>query len=127
MLFRSVDDAAAKALEDTASAFGMDVLLEVHNDNELARALRLRSRLIGINNRDLKTFKTTLDVSERLAPKIPAGRMIVSESGLNTSADLARLSKIGINTFLVGESLMRQPNVTVATKTLLTRSPARVE
>jgi len=127
IILAAVDDAAAKALEDTASAFGMDVLLEVHNDNELARALRLRSRLIGINNRDLKTFKTTLDVSERLAPKIPAGRVIVSESGLNTSADLARLSKIGINTFLVGESLMRQPDVTAATKTLLTRSPARVE
>ncbi len=127
IIMAAVDDAAAIDLEDTAFAFSMDVLLEVHNADELARALRLRSRLIGINNRDLKTFKTSLAVSEQLAPKIPPGRVIVGESGLNTNADLARLSKIGINTFLVGESLMRQPDVTAATKALLSRSPARVE
>jgi indole-3-glycerol phosphate synthase len=127
IILAAVDDATAKILEDTAFAFGMDVLLEVHNDDELARALRRRSCLIGINNRDLKTFKTALAVSERLAPKIPAGRVIVAESGLHTPADLARLSKLGINTFLVGESLMRQPDVAAATKALLARSPARVE
>jgi indole-3-glycerol phosphate synthase len=127
IILAAVNDTSAKTLEESAFAFGMDVLLEVHNEDELTRALKLRSRLIGINNRDLKTFKTSLAVSEQLAPKIPAGRVIVGESGLHTSADLARLSKIGINTFLVGESLMRQPDVTAATKALLARSPARVE
>jgi len=121
-----VDDAAARELEDAAFALDMDVLLEVHNEDELARALKLRSKLIGINNRDLKTFKTTLTVSEQLARKTPTGRVIVGESGLHTPADLARLSKIGINTFLVGESLMRQPDVTAATRALLARENARV-
>jgi indole-3-glycerol phosphate synthase len=123
IIMAALDDAAAKAIEDTAFAYGMDVLLEVHNEAELARALRLNSRLIGINNRDLRTFETSLAVSERLASKIPRERIVVAESGLNTPADLARLSQIGIKAFLVGESLMRQSDVTAATRALLARVP----
>ena len=125
IIMAAVDDAAAKAIEDAAFANGMDVLLEVHQENELQRALTLESRLIGINNRDLRTFKTSLAVSELLAPKIPRERIVVAESGLNTPADFARLARIGISTFLVGESLMRQADVTAATRALLARTPGR--
>jgi indole-3-glycerol phosphate synthase len=125
IIMAAVDDAAAKAIEDAAFANGMDILLEVHQEDELQRALRLKSRLIGINNRDLRTFKTSLAVSEHLAPKIPRERIVVAESGLNTPADLARLARIGIATFLVGESLMRQADVTAATRALLARTPRR--
>ena len=118
----AVNDAAAKEIEDTSFINGMDVLLEVHQEDELERALKLKSRLIGINNRDLRTFETSLAVSERLAPKIPRGRIAVAESGLNAPADIARLARIGISTFLVGESLMRQPDVTAATRALLARA-----
>ena len=123
IIMAAVDDAAAKAIEDAAFTNGMDVLLEVHQEDELMRALRLKSRLIGINNRDLRSFKTSLAVSEQLAPKIPRDRIVVAESGLNTPADLARLARIGISTFLVGESLMRQADVTAATRALLSRTP----
>ena len=125
IIMAAVDDAAAQAIEDAAFAYGMDVLVEVHQEDELARALKLKSRLIGINNRDLHTFETSLTVSERLAPKISREHIVVAESGLNTPADIARLSRVGIATFLVGESLMRQADVTAATRALLARQPRR--
>jgi indole-3-glycerol phosphate synthase len=125
IIMAAVDDKAAKDLEDAATALGMDVLVEVHDKAELDRALRLRSRLIGINNRDLKTFKTSLTTSEQLAPLIPRGRIVIGESGIKAPADLARLAKVGISTFLVGESLMRQPDVAAATRGLIAREAAR--
>jgi indole-3-glycerol phosphate synthase len=120
-----VDDGAAREIERAAIEYRMDVLVEVHDEVELARALKLKSRLIGLNNRDLRTFQTSLAVSEQLAPRIPRGRVVVGESGLNTPADLARLKRIGISTFLIGESLMRQSDVTAATRTLLARNTQR--
>ena len=119
IILAAVDDATAKDLEDTALSLGMDVLIEIHDEAELERALRLRSRLIGINNRHLKTFKTTLATSEALAPQVPRERVTVGESGLAVPADLARLARVGISTFLIGESLMRATDIEAATRTLL--------
>jgi indole-3-glycerol phosphate synthase len=121
LIMAMIGDSLASELESAAEHWGLDVLIEVHNDSELERALKLRSRMIGINNRDLHTFETTLATTERLAPMIPKERMIVGESGLFTPADLARLSRVGVNTFLIGESLMRQQDVTAATRTILTK------
>ncbi|HTO39921.1 MAG TPA: indole-3-glycerol phosphate synthase TrpC [Rhizomicrobium sp.] len=119
VIMASVTDAEARALIDAASDYKMDALIEVHNEAELDRALALDAQMIGINNRDLNSFITDIAVTLRLAPRIPADRLVVAESGLSTSDDLKRLADGGVTTFLIGESLMRQENVAEATRTLL--------
>ena len=114
-----LSDSQMAEIEAAAHEHGMDALIEVHNEEEMERAHRLKSRLIGINNRDLKRFVTDLSTTERLASLAPAGALLISESGINAHADLVRLESCGARTFLVGESLMRQPDITAATRTLL--------
>jgi indole-3-glycerol phosphate synthase len=121
LIMAMIDDALAAELEAAAMDWSLDVLIEVHDEAELDRALKLRSRMIGINNRDLHTFNTSLETTERLAPRIPKDRMVVGESGLFTPGDLARLAKVGVNTFLIGESLMRQEDVSAATRVILAK------
>ncbi|MGB1034722.1 MAG: indole-3-glycerol phosphate synthase TrpC [Paracoccaceae bacterium] len=119
IIMASVTDAQAAELEAAAFDWGMDALIEVHDADELDRALHLKSPLIGVNNRNLKTFETRLDTTIDLSRNVPKDRLLISESGLFTPSDLARMAEHGARTFLIGESLMRQEDVTHATRALL--------
>lgn len=122
IIVAALEDGPMAEIEAAAIERGMDVLVEVHDEAELERALRLRSRLIGVNNRDLRSFVTDLAITERLAPLAPEGALLVGESGIRDHDDCQRLAKCGVRTFLVGESLMRQANIESATRALLTGS-----
>jgi len=126
IIMASVSDAQAQELEDAAFFWGMDVLIEVHDAAELERATALKSPLMGINNRNLKTFETTLDTTRSLSKLVPADRMIICESGLNEPAELADMARYGARCFLIGESLMRQDDVAAATRALLACPPTGV-
>ena len=121
LIMAALSDPEAVALEELACELGMDVLAEVHDGGEMERALKLNTRLIGINNRNLKTLKVDMATTEELAQMVPEGRILVCESGLSTPADLARMAKAGANCFLIGESLMREADVEAATRTILTK------
>ena len=119
LIMAALSDSLARELEALARGLDLDVLVEVHNERELERALGLETSLIGINNRDLKTLKTDLATTETLSALVPPDRFLVAESGIRDTADLRRLAAVGAGAFLVGESLMRQDDVTAATKALL--------
>jgi indole-3-glycerol phosphate synthase len=119
IILAQVDDATAQDLAAAAKTWGMDAIAEVHDEAELERALRLECRLIGINNRNLRTFETTLATTERLAPLVPQDRIAIAESGIATRTELERLARASVGAFLVGESLMRQADVAAATRALL--------
>ena len=119
IIMAALDDAAAHDVEAAAFGYGMDVLIEVHDEAELERALRLKSRLVGINNRNLKTLRTDLANTIELAPYVPPDRFLIAESGIKTHEDVRRIAAAGAHCFLVGESLMRQPDVAAAARALL--------
>ena len=119
LIMAALEDREAAELAALADDLGMDSLVEVHDAAELERALRLDAKLIGVNNRNLKTLAVDLAVTEQLAPKVPGDRILVAESGLNATADLERMHRVGASVFLIGESLMRQPDVAAATRALL--------
>jgi len=122
LIMACLDDQLAGELARLAHLYGMDVLVEVHDGDELERALSIDSDLIGINNRNLKTLTVDLAVTEQLAPKVPKNRVVVAESGLGSSADLARMAKVGASAFLIGESFMRKPDVEAAVRDLLRKA-----
>jgi indole-3-glycerol phosphate synthase len=122
LIMACLDDQLAAELARLAHLYGMDVLVEVHDADELDRALAVDSDLIGINNRNLKTLAVDLAVTEQLAPKVPKNRVLVAESGLGSPADLARMAKVGASAFLIGESFMRQPDVEAAVRNLLRKA-----
>jgi indole-3-glycerol phosphate synthase len=117
----ALDDKLARDLEDCALNLGMEVLVEVHNQGELERALNLKTDLIGVNNRNLKTMTTDLVTTEDLAPLVPKDKLLISESGLNTVDDLTRMENAGARCFLIGESLMRQKDLETATRSILSK------
>ena len=119
LIMAALDDVQAAELQDQAYDFGMDVLVEVHDAAELERALTLKTSLIGINNRNLKTLKVDLATTEVLAPRVPADRLVVSESGLSSPEQLARMAACGVRCYLIGEALMGQPAIEAATRALL--------
>jgi indole-3-glycerol phosphate synthase len=119
LIIAALDDRQARELSDLAGDLALDVLVEVHDAAELDRALRLESRLIGINNRNLKTLQVDLATAEELAPRVPPDRLVVAESGLDSHRDLKRMAAVGARCFLVGEALMRQADVRAATAALL--------
>lgn len=123
IILAAADDELARDLAAAAASYGMDALVEVHDEREMERALALGAKLIGVNNRSLATFAVDLDVTERLSLRAPREVLLVSESGIFTHADIARLQRTGARAFLVGESLMRQQDVTAATRALLSREP----
>lgn len=124
IIMAALSDSQADELESAARQVGLDVLIEVHDEAELVRALKLKSPLIGVNNRNLKTLVTDLATTERLAALVPKDRVLVAESGLKTSADLARMNRCGAKRFLIGESLMRHADVEAATRAILAQEAA---
>lgn len=127
LIIGALNDDELTNMESIALGYGMDVLLEVHDEAELERALKLKSPLIGINNRDLKIMKTDLGTTERLAPLVPADRQIVCESGIESPVDIKRMVAAGAKRFLIGESLMKRPDVEMATRVLLVGAGADME